>query len=320
MKTGELETKTGKYPICRRYKGNPILTGKDFPPEADIKYVFNSGIVKYKGTYVMVCRTENSALFDRFWIAESKDGYHFKPRPAPIPMPHDDPEFKEYAGSMYYDPRTTQIGDTYYIVHAAHSGHTCRLSLVKTEDFKKFQWMGFISETDNRNGVLFPEKINGLYASLDRPNTGGGQGHIWISYSPDLIFWGKSKCVMRHWEGIRWAWAKIGPGAVPIKTPEGWLNIFHGVRTQCAQHYVYQLGVCLLDLKDPSKVKATAEDAILIPEEQYELVGQTPSVVFTAGAIVEDDGEVKIYYGGADSVQCVATTTIQRLIDACYNR
>jgi len=309
--------KTSKYPICKRYEGNPILTGKDFPVDADIKNVFNSGIIKYNGTYLMVCRVENSALFDRFWLADSKDGYHFKPRPAPVEMPYDDPEFKEYAGSMIYDPRVTKIGSLYYVVHAAHSGHTCRLSLLKTEDFKKFQWMGFISETDNRNGVLFPEKINGLYARLDRPNTGDGNGDIWVSYSPDLIFWGKSKCVFRNWQGIRWAWAKIGPGAVPIRTPEGWLVIFHGVRWQSKAHLVYQLGVCLLDLNDPAKVKAIAEEAILIPEEQYELTGQTPSVVFTCGAVVEDNGEVKIYYGGADSVQCVATTTIERLIEAC---
>jgi beta-1,4-mannooligosaccharide/beta-1,4-mannosyl-N-acetylglucosamine phosphorylase len=219
---------------------------------------------------------------------------------------------------MIYDPRVTKIGDMHYIIHAGHSGHTCRLSLVKTKDFKEFQWMGFISEVDNRNGVLFPEKINGLYARLDRPNTGADTGDIWVSYSPDLIFWGKSRCVFRNWQGIRWAWTKIGPGAVPIKTPEGWLNIFHGVRTQCKAHFVYQLGVCLLDLNDPSKVKAMAEEAILIPEEQYELVGQTPSVVFTCGAVVEDNGEVKLYYGGADTVQCLATTSIERLIDACY--
>jgi predicted GH43/DUF377 family glycosyl hydrolase len=318
---GKRTMKAPKYPICKRYEGNPILTGKDFPSEADIKTVFNSGIVKYKGTYMMICRVENSALLDRFWIAESKDGYHFKPRPKPMDMPHDDSEFKEYAGSMYYDPRVTQIGNDFYIVHAAHSGHTCRLSLVKiVDDFKRFKWMGFISETDNRNGVLFPEKINGLYARLDRPNTGSDTGDIWISYSPDLVYWGNSKCLFRNWEGIRWAWKKIGAGAVPIKTKDGWLTIFHGVRTQCQSHFVYQLGVCLLDLKDPSKVKAIAEDAILIPEEQYELVGQTPSVVFTAGAVVEDDGEIKIYYGGADTVQCVATTTVKRLLDACYNR
>ena len=315
-----LGVNTKKYPICKRYEKNPILTGKDFPAEADIKYVFNSGIVKYNGIYIMVCRVENSALLDRFWIAESTDGYNFKPRPKPVDMPHDDPMFKKYASSMYYDPRVTKIGNTYYILHAAHSGHTCRLSLVKTEDFRKFEWIGFVSETDNRNGVLFPEKINGLYARLDRPNTGDGGGDIWISYSPDLIFWGKSECVFRKWEGIRWAWKKVGAGATPIKTPEGWLNIFHGVRTQCHSHYVYQLGVCLLDLENPAKVKAMSEDAILIPEEQYELVGQTPNVVFTSGAMVEDNGEVKIYYGGADTVQCVATTSLKRLIDACYNR
>jgi len=312
--------KTSKYPICKRYAGNPILTGKDFPPDANIKYVFNSGIVKYDGIYLMICRVENSALLDRFWIAESKDGYHFKPRPKPLELPHEDAKFKEYTNGMYYDPRVTKIGDTYYIVHAAHSGHTCRLSLVKTKDFDKFEWLGFISEVDNRNGVLFPEKINGLYARLDRPNTGSGTGDIWVSYSPDLIYWGKSECVFRNWEGIRWAWKKIGAGATPIRTPDGWLTIFHGVRTQCHSHFVYQLGVCLLDLEDPSKVKAMAEDAILIPEEQYELVGQTPSVVFTAGAVVEDNGEIKLYYGGADTVQCVATTSVKRLIDACYNR
>jgi len=312
------DMKTGNYPICKRYEGNPILKGKDFPLEADIKNVFNSGIVKYNGSYIMVCRVENSALFDYFWIAESPDGYHFKPWPKPVEMPYHNPKFKKYAESMVYDPRVTKIGDAYYMVHAAHSGHSCRLSLMKTEDFKDFQWMGFISETDNRNGVLFPEKINGLYARLDRPNTGANTGDIWVSYSPDLIYWGKSECVFRNWEGIRWAWTKVGPGAVPIKTPEGWLNIFHGVRTQCKAHFVYQLGVCLLDLKDPAKVKAMAEEAILIPEEQYELVGQTPSVVFTCGAVAEDNGEIKLYYGGADTVQCVATTSVEWLIEACY--
>ncbi len=309
-----------KYPICKRYEGNPILTGADFPNEANIKAVFNSGIVKYNDIYLMVCRVEDGSLLDSFWIAESKDGYKFTPRPKPVEMPVDDPEFKAYTTGMYYDPRVTKIGDAYYILHAAHSEHSCRLSLVKTLDFEKFEWLGFVSETDNRNGVMFPEKINGLYARLDRPNTGDGKGDVWVSYSPDLTFWGKSKCAFSNWEGIRWAWSKIGAGAAPIKTPEGWLTIFHGVRTQCKAHYVYQLGVCLLDLDDPSIVKAMSADAILIPEEQYELVGQTPSVVFTCGAVVEDDGEVKLYYGGADTVQCIATTSVQRLIDACYNR
>ncbi|MCI0512458.1 glycoside hydrolase family 130 protein [candidate division KSB1 bacterium] len=305
--------------ILTRYPGNPILTQADFPPAAHIKTVFKSGIIKMQGRYLMLCRVENAALVDRFWIAESKDGYQFTPHPAPVQLPHDNPEFAEYTAGMYYDPRITEIDGIFYIVHAAHSGHGCRLSLVKTLDFEKFEWLGFISETDNRNGVLFPEKINGLYARFDRPNTGGHFGDIWISYSPDLLFWGKSQCVLRNSQ-VHWAWAKIGPGAVPIKTDAGWLNIFHGVRTQCAQHYVYQLGVALHDLNDPAKILGLAADAILAPETPYELMGQTPGVVFTSGAILEADGEVKIYYGGADTVQCVALTTVDQLLNACYNR
>jgi predicted GH43/DUF377 family glycosyl hydrolase len=306
-------------PVVDRYAGNPILIGSDFPKHSGIIRVFNSGIVKWRGRYLMACRVEDRALNNWIWIAESSDGYHFVPKPGPVEMPHDDPSFAEYTAGMYYDPRITELEGRCYLVHAAHSGHTCRLSLLVTDDFERFDWLGFISETDNRNGVLFPRKIAGLYARLDRPNPGGEFGDIWISYSPDLQFWGKASCVLRNCQ-VRWAWSKIGPGAAPIETPEGWICIFHGVRTQCKSHYVYQLGVCLLDLDDPSKVIALGKEAILAPEEQYELVGQTPSVVFTSGAVVEDDGEIKIYYGGADTVQCVATTSIDKLLWACHNR
>jgi predicted GH43/DUF377 family glycosyl hydrolase len=307
---------SSRVPKVQRYARNPILTGRDFPAGSGIKRVFNSGVIKTRGRYVMACRVEDAALRNRIWIADSSDGYHFVPRPAPAELPHSNPEFAEYTAGMYYDPRITEIDGVFYLMHAAHSGHGCRLSLLRTRDFDDFEWIGHVSETDNRNGVLFPEKIGGLYARLDRPNTGGNFGDIWVSYSPDLIFWGKSRCVLRN-QRVRWAWAKIGPGAVPIRTPRGWLNVFHGVRTQCAQHYVYQLGVCLLDLEDPSRVVGFSEEAILEPEEPYELVGQTPSVVFTSGAVVEPDGEIKLYYGGADTVQCVALTSVDALLELC---
>jgi predicted GH43/DUF377 family glycosyl hydrolase len=306
-------------PLAERYQQNPILTGADFPADSGIVRVFNSGVVKWGDRIVMVCRAEDRALRNTMWIAESTDGYHFVPRSAPIKMPDDDPEFAEYAAGMYYDPRVTAIDGVCYLLHAAHSSHTCRLSLLKTVDFQRFDWLGHISEPDNRNGVLFPERIGGLYARLDRPNPGAKFGDMWVSYSPDLIFWGKSRCVLRNSQ-VRWAWTKIGPGAVPIKTPAGWLTIFHGVRTQCQSHYVYQLGVCLLDLQEPSRVLALAQESVLQPEAPYELVGQTPSVVFTSGAVVEDDGEIKLYYGGADTVMCLATTSVDRLLHACRHR
>ncbi|HBC85395.1 MAG TPA: glycosidase [Lentisphaeria bacterium] len=308
-------------PYLTRYKGNPILQGKDFPHEYGIRHVFNSGMIKYKGKYLMMCRTEDHRLRDRFWIAESSDGYKFKPRPAPVKMPMGNKEFQDYTynGEVYYDPRITFIDGKYYIIHSCHSSHTCRLSLLETEDFEKFKWRGFICEPDNRNGVLFPEKFNGLYCRMDRPNTDANIGDIWVSYSPDLIHWGQSRCVVRNSQ-LRWSWGKIGPGSVPIRTKEGWLCIFHSVYTVCNYQFVYNLGVMLLDLKDPSKCIAMCDDMILSPEMDYELHGQTPSVVFTAGHILEDDGEIKIYYGGADTVMCVATTTLKTLLDACHNR
>jgi len=303
-------------PILVRRTEGPILKGTDFPAAARIQRVFNSGVIKCDGRYVMACRVEDRALRNSIWIADSSDGIRFIPRPTPVALPDSDPAFAEYTTGMVYDPRITRIDNTFYLMHAAHSRHGCRLSLLSTLDFDAFQWLGFISETDNRNGVLFPEKIGGLYARFDRPNTDGNFGDIWISYSPDLIFWGKSQCVLRNSQ-VRWAWTKIGPGAVPIRTPQGWLNVFHGVRTQCKQHYVYCLGVALHDLEDPARVIALCSEAILEPEKDYELMGQTPSVVFTSGAVEEEDGSVKVYYGGADTVQCVATTSIDALLHAC---
>lgn len=305
--------------IIERYAGNPILTGDDFP--GDITWVFNSGVVKIDGKYIMLCRVEDAALRRFLWVAESDNGFIFTPRPEPVQVPEDNPDYKEYGTNTYFDPRITQIGDKFYVVYAHHSSHGCRLGLFETNQyFEEFTWKGCLGLPDNRNGVLFPEKFNGMYAKLDRPNTGwGDKGDIWISYSPDLRYWGDCRCVIRT-SDFHWCYHKIGGGAVPIKTPQGWLIIFHGVRTQCAQHYVYQLGVFMTALDDPGRVIAKAERAILLPEEEYELIGQTPSVVFTNAAIVEDDGTVKIYYGAADSYQCVGVAAMQDLIEACDSK
>lgn len=306
-----------KKRIVVRHPGNPILTGEDFPN--DIATVFNCGVVKQgPRKYTMVCRCEDTALGRYMWVADSTDGVRFKPRPQPVAMPVDNPDFMESCNDTwtYYDPRITKIEGQYYITHAAHTTHGCQLGLFRTDEaFEKFDWLGVICWPDNRNGVLFPEKINGKYWRLDRPNVERAMD-IWTGQSPDLIHWGMPRCIVRMSE-VPWAYTKLGPGAPPIKTPEGWLCIIHGVRIQCAAHYVYQLGVALLDLENPNKVIGVAKRAILWPETPYELIGQTPSVVFTSGAVLEEDGEVKIYYGAADTVQCLATARVEDLIYAC---
>jgi predicted GH43/DUF377 family glycosyl hydrolase len=303
--------------ICKRYPGNPILTADDMPFECS--GIYNSGIVKHQGKYVMVCRVESIDITCCFMIATSDDGYHFTVRPEPIEMPDDD-EFREYSAHLIYDPRVTPLEGAYYICFASHSGHGVRIGLMKTADFEKFEWLGFISEIDNRNAALFPEKINGLYCRLDRPLAQDDRADMWISYSPDLIYWGKSKCIARRAHNGNWQWQKIGAGAVPIKTEQGWLEIWHAVHTMARYNYVYHISVMLLDLDDPSRVIARAGAPILSPRELYERVGLTANVVFTSGAVLEDDGEVKIYYGGADTVQCVATARLDDLIEACYKR
>ncbi|KJJ86064.1 glycosidase-like protein [Candidatus Omnitrophus magneticus] len=305
-----------KEMIVQRYSGNPILTKEDIPAAA--KGVYNSGCIKTKeGKYVMICRVETPSMKQLLWPADSTDGIKFKLRPEPIKLP-DTEEFKQYTTGMFYDPRVTEIEGKYYLVFACHSGHSCRLGLMESKDLVTFEWKDFISETDNRNGVLFPEKINGLYARLDRPNTSDGRAYMWISYSPDLIYWGKSKALATTQD--EWGWKKNGPGAVPIKTDKGWLVIYHAVNVQCAAQYVYHLGVMLLDLKDPSKIIARAKAPILSPTTNYELNGLSYAVVFTCGAVVEPNKEVKIYYGGADTVQCLATAKLDDLVDACFNR
>lgn len=304
------------YDVVERYEKNPILTGRDFPGEYCIIHVFNSGIIKFNGRYLMVCRCEDAGLKAYFWIAESDDGLSFTPRPEPMAMPEDDPMYCKYASINVYDPRVTRIGDTYYLMHAAHSEYDCRGALQSTRDFQTFDWHGFVTDAGNRNCVLFPEKFDEMYVRLDRPMTTWDSGDMWVSYSPDLIHWGRGDCILPK-SRLNWAWSKVGAGAVPIRTDRGWLNIFHGVRNQAKAHLVYQLGVCLHDLHDPSKIIAISRKPILTPTMDYELHGQTPSVVFTAGVVPEDDGSIKLYYGGADTVQCLGFTTIDRLLSLC---
>ena len=163
--------------------------------------------------------------------------------------------------------------------------------------------------------VIFPEKINGRYVKLDRPHSDISPWSIWISYSPDLRHWGDSRLVMKpvpyHWDET-----KIGPGAPPIRTDKGWLNIYHGVFPTMAGH-VYRLGAALHDLDDPAQILGVGDRWILQPEDPWEVTGYVPNVVFTCGAVPEDDGTLKLYWGGADKVMCAGTAVIDELIELC---
>lgn len=302
-------------PIIKRYSGNPILTKKDVPYE--VVTVHNAAVAKYNNQYIMLFRSHKRNGRSIIGIATSKNGFDFKVRPQPFIEPEKSGLFSIYEQFGVEDPRICKIDDEYYITYSAYSEYGVRIALAKTQNFKEIEKISFITEADYRNIVLFPEKIDGQFIRLDRPHSDICPWSIWISYSPDMIHWGNSKVLIKP-EKYHWDEMKVGPGATPIKTSEGWLNIYHGVFSTMSGS-VYRLGVALHDLEDPSKIIGVADDWILQPEDDWEVNGYVHNVVFTCGAIAEEDESVKIYWGGADTVMCVGTANIQKLVEMCIN-
>ncbi len=213
------------------------------------------------------------------------------------------------------DPRITFLEGAYYLTYSAYSRHGVRIALARTRDFESVERVSLITQADYRNTVIFPEKIDGRYVRLDRPHSEISPWSIWITYSPDLVHWGDSRVVMKP-EKYHWDEMKIGPGAPPIKTTQGWLSIYHGV-FPTMDGCVYRLGVALHRLDDPAQVLGVCDRWILQPEDPWEVVGYVHNVVFTCGAVPENDGTLKLYWSGADKVMCAGTAILDELVDLC---
>jgi len=299
-----------------RYPNNPILTKDDVP--YPVATVHNAAVTKYKGEYIMIFRSHLFSGRSILGKAVSRNGFDFSVDPEPFMVPATDGIFKEYEEYGVEDPRITVIDGEYLITYSAYSRHGVRVGLARTKDFHEIERFSLITEADYRNVVIFPEKFNGLYARLDRPHSEISPWSVWISYSPDLKYWGESRLIMKplqyHWDEM-----KIGPGAPPIKTSRGWLNIYHGV-FPTMDGSVYRLGVALHELDDPSVIIAVGDRWILQPEEVYEITGYVHNVVFSCAAVEEDDGSVKIYWGGADKVMCAGTAMLEDLVDYCLEQ
>ena len=297
--------------IVERYSGNPIITREDIPIPCNT--VFNSAATVYKNEYILLVRVEGVEGKSSLWLARSKDGKKFKIDEKPVFTPSNQEPFKTYEKRGLEDPRITKLDDTYYIIYTAYSHYSPRLGLAKTEDFETFERIALISEPVNKNAVIFPKRFKRRYVRFDRPMARGIA--TWISYSYDLIHWGDSKVVFETRPGY-WDADRIGPGAPPIRTKMGWLLIYHGVKMTSAGP-IYRLGTALFDLKDPSKLIGRSREPILSPTVYYERTGDVPNVVFTTGAILEKNGEVKIYYGACDTCICLATVHINDLLSVC---
>lgn len=302
-----------KKSLISRYSGNPILTKDNVP--YPVEMVYNAAVVKHNNEYIMLPRMHLRSGRSIIGIARSQDGFNFKVHDEPFLTPSSDSIFGEYEKFGVEDPRICHIDGEYLITYSAYSRHGVRIALASTRDFIHIERIALISQADMRNVVIFPHKFDGQYVRLDRPHSEISPWTIWISYSPDLIHWGRSKALIApvsyHWDQM-----KTGPGATPIKTQAGWLNIYHGVYPTMSGS-VYRLGVALHDLNDPSKILGVADDWILQPEDPWEVSGYVPNVVFTCGAVPEDDGTVKIYWGGADQVMCAGTARLDDLVKLC---
>jgi predicted GH43/DUF377 family glycosyl hydrolase len=300
-------------PVVERYAHNPILTRDDVP--YPVATVHNAGVVKHNNRYIMLFRSHLHNGRSIIGRADSDDGFHFAVQPEPFFTPAKNGIFAEYEAFGVEDLRICPVEDYYLLCYSAYSKHGVRIGLARTDDFNHVERIAFISQADMRNAVIFPEKIDGRYVRLDRPHSEISPWSIWISYSPDLIHWGDSRRIIQA-ETYHWDEMKIGPGAPPIKTPQGWLNIYHGVFPTMAGA-VYRLGVALHDLRNPAKVIAVGDQWILQPEDPWEISGYVPNVVFSCAAVPEAGGEIKLYWGGADTVMCAGTTTVERLLQHC---
>ncbi len=300
--------------LLQRYNENPVLTAAAFP--RPVNSVFNSGIAKWKDQYVLLTRVEDLGGSSFLWTARSEDGLNFTPDPEPALLPAREGVYALVEDCSIEDPRITPLEGSFYISYVGYSNHDCVSILARTQDFSKFERVSILGIPENKDVVLFPEKIGGCYAKLDRPMTQTSQrGDMWISFSPDLVYWGNPRPVMQTRQR-KWDCAKIGAGAPPIKTSEGWLVIYHGVRPTSSGS-IYRLGAVLLDLDQPWKVVGRSEQAILSPIAAEDYLGNVSNVVFTCGAILEEDGELKVYYGAADQVICLATGPVADVIALC---
>lgn len=297
--------------ILHRWEGNPVITTQDVSvPCLDIR---DAAVVRFEGRVVLLVTVQ--ALDGRTNIhrAESEDGYRFDIEAEPLIDVAQTGEFRVYESVGIEDPRITELEGEYYIVYTANSPLGLRLALAKTKDFRTIERVALVSQPDTKHGALFPERIGGRYARLERPREGGA---IWISYSDDLIYWGGMHFVMGPRGGF-WDNSRLGPGTPPMRIDEGWLVIYYGVRDTSAGPLI-RLGAVILDYEHPWEVRARADVPILSPRERYERLGDVGNLVFTCGGLIEK-GTLNLYYGGGDSCICLGTAPVRAVVDRCFN-
>lgn len=316
-----------------RHASNPILTREHIisthPSLRDVSSVFNPGGIMLNDRIVLLLRVQNRARETFILRAESLDGSHFTINNDPVVLTG----LEDYPGKIYhvYDPRITMLNGEIHVLTAVDTDTGCYCAHFLTTDLKELRLTSFDTSTQMRNAVLFPDMINGLYHRFERYNSFKGSDgvstgkSITYSTSHDLMNWENTTEVLKgnphYWDEL------IGSGPPPLKTKYGWLHIYHGVATHFGSANIYQAGVSLHELSDPSRVIKRGKYNILEPRELYELTGQVPNVVFPSAAIplttdkdgtIPDGTDIYVYYGAADTTVCLAITNVKSLMEHLY--
>lgn len=293
-----------------RYSGNPIIRRN---PVKNVSRIFNSALCPWQDGFIAVLRGEQVNGIPHIYLGQSRDGIHWEIMPKKISFvdANGQPAMPLYA----YDPRLVRVEDAYYLIWC-QDFYGASIGMAKTEDFRHFVRMENPFIPYNRNAVLFPRKIGGYYTMLSRPSDSGHTpfGDIFLSQSPDLIFWGKHRHVMSRgsswWENV-----KIGSGAAPIETDAGWLLFYHGASSTC-NGLVYSFGGAILDIEEPSRVLYRCDNFLLTPEEPYEVSGFVPNVCFPCATLQDaETGRIAIYYGAADTCVALAFTNVSEVVE-----
>ncbi|MCM8832755.1 MAG: glycosidase [Candidatus Omnitrophica bacterium] len=295
--------------IFKRYTENPILTPEKWAYPCNA--VFNPGVVEFNGYVYLLCRVESFDGYSHLTLIKSKNGidnWEIPKTPTLIP----DEKYSEEKWGLE-DPRIVYLEELkkYAITYTSFSPGGPLISLILTDDFKKFERKGPLVPPEDKDGCLFPKKIKGKFALIHRPII-RGEGHIWISYSPDLVHWGNHKILLPVRGGM-WDCHRVGLGCPPIETEKGWLIIYHGIR-YTASIPIYRVGLALLDLENPEKVISRAKNWVFSPEKEYERIGNAMNVVFPTGYIIRNK-EIFLYYGCGDRTISLAFANFSEILD-----
>ncbi len=240
-------------------------------------------------------------------IARSRDLVHWAVDPAPAIQPTT-----AWEAFGCEDARITALGGRYYVAYTAVSDLGVNVMLAVTDDFARFEKLGIVMPTYNKDVCVFPDQVRGRYVCRHRPfKTEFNQACIWTAWSPDLLHWGDHSVLHRPIPNT-WQAGRVGAGAPPIRTDSGWLEMYHAADEKGR----YGLGAMLTELEHPERLVGFSAEPVFRPEAPYEQAGVYDQCVFSNGLLAHEDGRLTIFYGAADTITAAAETTVAEMVAA----